>query len=199
LLPCVNGGSYRGVAGLRFKVNRRHIRLYLGDARPVSSVQLSNVSFRQVLAAVSFVSVITGYDFGVRFDRPLGEWERAAVRLGRVPGAVGAASSLLRRVNLMRDASQLSVCMHNPAVVRLGWQGGRSPESVASLLAHPVVGLPSGVVELSAGEGFPGSCSICIGEVRCSADPRVRQAWTVFDKRLAMRNVVAPPLSGSDE
>jgi hypothetical protein len=190
LLPCVNDVSYRGVAGLRFSVNRRHIQLYLGDSRPTSNVQLSNVSFRQVSAAVSFASVVTGYDFGVNFDHPLSEWESAAIRLGRVTGAVDAASSLLRRVNLLRDASQLSVCMHNPAVVRVGWHGGRSPASVASLLAHPMIGLSSGSVELSTvyRGGSPGSCPICAPERRSLLNPRVVQAWNAFDARMAAPN-----------
>jgi len=142
LLPHVADGTTHGLAGLRVRVCRRNMVLYLADSGWAGSISLARTSFRQWASMLGFARVVTGHEWPVAFEGPPTEPERAVIAAGRVPGPVPMASALLRRLRILGDTMWLTVQPDGPIGIRLNWSGGRTAVQVAAALVHPLAGLP---------------------------------------------------------
>jgi hypothetical protein len=148
LLPRITAeGTLAGVPGLRALLYRRHVVLYSFDT--AAQVTLANVSYRQWAAALAFAEAA---HVGPESDplrwlgndpTPLAEPELAAILdRPRAGGLVRLASSVLRRVGLFGAAKELRVYEAQPDTLYVQWHGGPTAARVATLLVHPVTGLP---------------------------------------------------------
>jgi len=144
LLPREHDGRLVGLAGLRWRLLRRHVELFLADAGPAVHVSIASTSHRQLTAAMAFATSITGLTVSPNDEpAPVSELEELAIAFGRVPGPVPVASALLRRFGLFHRADWLSIYPAGSSCLRFDWGGGVSPAQVAARLAHPIAGLPT--------------------------------------------------------
>ncbi|HTI27311.1 MAG TPA: hypothetical protein VL652_40375 [Kutzneria sp.] len=145
LLPRVAGGEMLGVPGLRARLHRRHVELYLVDDVS-ATVHLSNISYRQWVAALAFAESLV--DLGdLRWlgndPTPLTEAERSVLDTRhRSPGPAALNSSLLRRARIFGDALWLTPWSRGCETTHVEWAGQPSLGRVARLLLHPLLGLP---------------------------------------------------------
>ncbi|GAA0589510.1 hypothetical protein GCM10010174_00450 [Kutzneria viridogrisea] len=166
LLPRITScDTVAGVPGLRARLHRRHIELYLFGSEPVATVLLANVSYRQWLAAMAFLEAARPESDPLRWtsNHPIPLTPEEVSALSSRPRAteyVHLASAVLRRAWLLGQTHGLCVQPEQPDVLHLSWQAGPSAGWVASRLVHPVVGLlgerfvvtphPGGLVSIAA-------------------------------------------------
>jgi hypothetical protein len=144
LLPREHDGHLAGLAGLRWRLHRRHLELVLADAGPTVHVAVASTSYRQFAAALAFATTAAGFAADPRDEpAPLSELEQVAIALDQAPVPVALASSLLRRFGLFRMASWISIEPTGSTCLRLDWAGGSTPAQVAAMLTHPIAGLPN--------------------------------------------------------
>ncbi|GAA0646817.1 hypothetical protein GCM10010174_82500 [Kutzneria viridogrisea] len=152
LMPRITADDVLGLPGLRARLHRRHVELYLVDTDPQATVLISNVSYRQWLAAMAFLDAapLDGRQLDIFTDPcALTPQEATAITAGRRDSAeLDVLSALLRRIRLTGDALWSSVRVENDQV-HLDWAGGATTPTVATGLIHPVVGLPGDEFDLS--------------------------------------------------
>ena len=200
LVPREHDGRLIGVAGLRIRESRRQIELYLADTSPEAVVLVSNISHRQLAAALAFSGVAAGSPISPgEHPRRLSEIEALFAASGRVPGPIDLGSAVLRRLGMLGQADRIAIETVG-SCLRLDWTGGATPASIAMLLTHPVSGLPDdtftttmtpdGTIILTCA-GLHGSIalrrSIPATPPRDSG-PTIADAWRTFDEAMA-----APP------
>ncbi|QUQ69969.1 hypothetical protein JJ691_77370 [Kutzneria sp. CA-103260] len=145
LMPHVAQDELVGVPGLRARLHRRHVELYLVDDIS-AAVHLSNVSYRQWTAGLAFAESLV--DMGeLRWlgndPTPLTDAERAALDTRhRSPGPAGLNSSLLRRFRIFGDALWSVAWSRGCETTKVEWTPQPSLGRVARLLMHPLFGLP---------------------------------------------------------
>jgi hypothetical protein len=145
LLPRVAEKEMLGVPGLRARLHRRHVELYLVDDVS-ATVHLSNISYRQWVAALTFAESLV--DLGeLRWlgndPTPLTDAERLALDVRhRSPGPAALNSSLLRRARMFGDALWLAPWSRGCETTHVEWAGQPPLGRVARLLLHPLFGLP---------------------------------------------------------
>ncbi|HEY0498015.1 MAG TPA: hypothetical protein VGD48_19905 [Kutzneria sp.] len=145
LMPRITPDELLGVPGLRARLHRRHVELYLVDDVS-ATVHLSNVSYRQWVAALTFAESLV--DMGeLRWlgndPTPLTDAERSALDTRhRSPGPAALNSSLLRRVRVFGDALWLVPWSRGCETTHVEWTAEPSLGRVARLLLHPLFGLP---------------------------------------------------------
>jgi hypothetical protein len=143
LVPYERDGHFAGLAGLRFRLTRRQVELCLVDAEPGALVVVPNTSAQQFAAASAFAAAVTGAPPLADGPHPPSELEQLAIALGRTTGPVALASPLIRRFGLLREADWVSIEAAGPNCLRVDWAGGPTPGHVATMLTHPIAGLPS--------------------------------------------------------
>lgn len=145
LMPRITPDELLGVPGLRARLHRRHVELYLVDDVS-AAVHVSNVSYRQWVAALAFAESFV--DMGeLRWlgndPTPLTDTERSALdRRHRSPGPAGLNSSLLRRARIFGDALWLVPWSRGCETTHVEWTADPSLGRVTRLLMHPLFGLP---------------------------------------------------------
>jgi hypothetical protein len=145
LMPRVTPEGLVGMPGLRARLHRRHVELFLVDDVS-ATVHLSNVSYRQWTAALAFAESLV--DMGeLRWlgndPKPLIDAERSALDVRhRSPGPAGLNSSLLRRARIFGDALWFVVWSRGCETTKVDWVPQPSLGRVARLLMHPLFGLP---------------------------------------------------------
>ncbi|QUQ66060.1 hypothetical protein [Kutzneria sp. CA-103260] len=198
LLPRVVDGTVRGLAGLRVRIHRRHVELYLADATGSGSVHLANMSVRQWAGMLGYARMLTGYRWPTYFDEPLTDPERAAITRGRVPGPGRLASALLRRLRIFGDTVWFTAQPSGLTDIHLTWAGGHTAPHVAVALVHPVAGLPGdrfivtpaadGTITITSVEPSGASAArIVLCQSPLTAQPSfapidTRAAWAEFDR-----------------
>jgi hypothetical protein len=191
LLPREHDGHLAGLAGLRWRLHRRHLALVLADAEPTVHVAVASTSYRQFAAALAFAFATTAAGFAVDprdEPAPLSELEQVAIALDRPPVPVALVSSLLRRFGLFRMASWISIEPTGSTCLRLDWAGGSTPAQVAAMLTHPIAGLPDdrfhavttadGTIVLNCA-GLGGTLSLR-QHAATLPRPNTTSAWTAF-------------------
>lgn len=207
LLPRVVGESVLGLAGLRTRICRRHVRLSLIDSAPPVAVALSNTSFRQWSAIMAFARELTGHEWPMIFDTPLTVPERAAIAAGRIPGLMSLGSALFRRLRVLGTTSWLAVGLDGPRGIHMEWAGGRTAAQVAAALVHPLAGLPGTrftatrrvnriTISISRTRGEP-AATVTLRQAPVDASPPFRlvdatRAWAGFHHALALPHPGAP-------
>jgi hypothetical protein len=208
LLPRVVDGRVHGVAGLRVRLRRRHVRLCLADGGESVSVGLANTSFRQWSAMLAFAGVLTGHEWPPAFEDPLGAPERAAIAVGRIPGPVWLASALFRRLRVLGTTVWLTVREDGPTGIRVEWAGGRTAAQVATALVHPLAGLPgelftatrdaadSVTVTIWGTSDEPAATVVLRRSPLSAPVPFERietaDAWNAFNRVMALPNLASP-------
>jgi hypothetical protein len=172
LLPRPVDGGVTGVPGLRVRLHRRHLELYLidtVDTDEAATVLLANVSYRQWTAALAFITEACPDAPDMRWSDSEPDsltWiERAAIATGhRAPGPVALTSALLRRFLVFGRSTCPTIRIDPWGLVDLGWSAGPSAATVASRLVHPITGLHgdrfrvtphAGYVSLTSADGHP--------------------------------------------
>jgi hypothetical protein len=189
LLPREHDGHLAGLAGLRWRLHRRHLALVLADAEPTVHVAVASTSYRQFAAALAFATTAAGFAVDPRDEpAPLSELEQVAIALDRPPVPVALVSSLLRRFGLFRMASWISIEPTGSTCLRLDWAGGSTPAQVAAMLTHPIAGLPDdrfhavttadGTIVLNCA-GLGGTLSLR-QHAATLPRPNTTSAWTAF-------------------
>jgi hypothetical protein len=166
LMPREISGAVTGVPGLRAKLCRRHVDLYLVD-QPQARIMVSNVSWRQWTAALTFVDSVIGSLGELAWlgndPTPLTEAEQFTLATRhRAPGPVTLNSALLRRGGVFRDVRWWRAWTRGRATTTIEWptestvpiwpaSDTREPRptaaflslgTVARLLLHPLYGIP---------------------------------------------------------
>jgi hypothetical protein len=145
LMPRITPDEVIGVPGLRARLHRRHVELYLVDDVS-AAVHLSNVSYRQWTAALAFAESLV--DMGeLRWlgndPTPLTDAERSALDTRhRSPGPAGLNSALLRRAGIFGDALWFVPWSRGCETTHVEWTPQPSLGRVTRLLMHPLFGLP---------------------------------------------------------
>ena len=197
LLPRDHDGHLVGLAGLRWRLHRRHLELVLADADPTVHVAVASTSYRQFAAALAFATTAGGFAADPHdAPAPLSELEQVAIALDRSPGPVALASALLRRFGLFRMASWISIEPIGSTCLRIAWAGGSTPAQVAAMLTHPVAGLPDdqfsatshpdGTIILSCA-GLGGTVSLR-QHAASLPRPNTASAWTAFHQMITAPN-----------
>ncbi|WP_025353696.1 hypothetical protein [Kutzneria albida] len=153
LMPRITADDVLGLPGLRARLHRRHVELYLVDTDPPATVLISNVSYRQWLAAMAFVESAAPVSGGVRWlgndVQPLTPQEAEVLASRhRAPGPAHLTSALLRRALVFGDALWFSSWANGCATAKVEWPLGPSLPQVASKLIHPVFGLPGDIFRI---------------------------------------------------
>ncbi len=202
LTPREHDGRLHGLAGLRIRESRKQVELYLADTQPEAVVFVSNISHRQLAAALTLSRTLTGCPTCPdEHPHRLSEMEALFAASGRVPGPARLASAVLRRLGMLGQADRIAIETVG-SCLRLDWTGGPTPASVATLLTHPVTGLPDdtftttmppdGTIILTCA-GLHGSIALrrSVPAVpRRSNGPSIADAWQTFDETMS-----APPHS----
>jgi hypothetical protein len=147
LIPQVTSDGVRGVPGLRARVHRRHIELFLLDTDPRATVLLSNISYRQWNAAIAFVEAAAPDVEQMRWIgddvAPLTTPERIALaQEHRHQGPAGLMSAVLRRSAMFSAAPWYMVGARDCGTLMIEWPTGVSVAEIAAKLLHPIFGLP---------------------------------------------------------
>jgi hypothetical protein len=207
LLPRDHDGHLMGLAGLRYRLHRRHLELVLADAEPTVHVAVASTSYRQFAAALAFATTASEFAADPRDEpAPLSELEQAAIALDRSPGPVALASSLLRRFGLFRTASWISIEPIGSTCLRIDWAGGSTPAQVAAMLTHPIAGLPDdrfsatttpdNTIILSCA-GLGGTVSLR-QHAASLPRPNSASAWTAFHQTITAPNPTNTARTTSD-
>ncbi|GAA0648377.1 hypothetical protein GCM10010174_84750 [Kutzneria viridogrisea] len=152
LMPRITADDVLGLPGLRARLHRRHVELYLVDTDPPATVLISNVSYRQWLAAMAFLDAELAGERASCWTcspEPLTPQESHAVGEGRrdVVG-IEVLSALLRRIRLTGDTLWSSVRVEDGRI-HVDWAGGATTPTVAAGLIHPLFGLPGDEFDIS--------------------------------------------------
>jgi hypothetical protein len=199
LLPHEHDGQLFGLAGLRLRQSRRQVELYLADTTPEASVFISNITQHQLAAALAFSSIATGSPTAPSGPaQPLSDLEMLTAASGRAPGPTALGSAVFRRLGVFRNAERVAIATIG-SCLRIDWTGGDTPASIATLLTHPVVGVPNdtftttmtpdGTILLTCAD-LHGSIALrqSIPTARLHSGPAIVDAWQTFEKMTA-----APP------
>jgi hypothetical protein len=161
LMPRITDDDVLGIPGLRAKLHRRHVELYLIDTDPVATVLLANVSYRQWTAAMAFVESAAPQPAGAlrwlgNDPHPLTPQEcEVLTSRHRAPGPAHLTSALLRRALVFGDALWFMVWARGCDTAKVEWPVGPSLPRIASQLIHPVFGLPGDIFRiLQVGEDY---------------------------------------------
>ena len=146
MVPRVTDGVLVGMPGLRARLCRRHIEVYLVDSDPAAVVSLANVSYRQWCAALAFAEAVdpdTEQWWLGNDPQPLTAHEvQALAEHDRAPGAARLTSAVLRRGRLFTGESWITFRRNGCGDVCLEWTDNPSLPWVAAKLLHPVFGRP---------------------------------------------------------
>jgi hypothetical protein len=189
------------LVGLRLRQNHGHAELVLTDTNPQAVIRIPRISQRQLAAALAFSGVTAGSPAWPGGLLPaLSDIETLFAAAGRVAGGPTAlGSAMLRRLGVLGDVERIAIDAVG-SCLRLDWTGGVSAGRVATLLTHPVAGLPDemftttmpadGTIILSCG-GLRGSIALRRSE---RAGPKLGDGLTIVDAWRAFDEVtVAPP------
>jgi hypothetical protein len=201
LVPREHGGRLVGLAGLRIRQNHGHAELFLADTNPQAMVRVPRISRRQLAAALAFNGVTAGSPAWPGGLLPaLSDIEALFAAAGRVAsGPTALGSAMLRRLGALGDVEQIVIDAVG-SCLRLDWTGDASAARVATLLTHPVAGLPDemftttmpadGTIILSCG-GLRGSIALRRSD---PAAPKLGDRLTIMDAWRSFDDVmVAPP------
>lgn len=199
LLPREHDGQLFGLAGLRVRQSRRQVELYLANTSPEAKVLIARISQHELAAALAFSDIAAGSSTASGGPaQPLSDLEMLGAASGRVPGSAALGSAVFRRLGVFRDAERLSIETVGNCL-RIDWTGGAAPATVATLLPHPVVGVPNdtfttimtpdGTILLTCAD-LRGSIALrqSIPAARLHSGPAIVDAWQAFEKMTA-----APP------
>jgi hypothetical protein len=193
MLPRQVGEGVAGIAGLRAKVHRRHVELYLIDA-PTVTVLLSGVAFRQWTAALAFVDAALPPLGELRWRSndppPLTDAERFTLTTRhRAPGPAHLNSALLRRAGVFGGALWWRAQARGCETITVEWPTPLSPGPsvvhgpslgrVARLLLHPLYGLPGDCGRLRYFDQ-DGLTVVDRDERRCEVHPKAGHAELVL-------------------
>ncbi|WP_345027873.1 hypothetical protein [Kutzneria kofuensis] len=208
LLPRIVDDHVHGLPGLRVRLCRRHVELYLIDSGEDVSVSLASTSYRQWAAMLAFARTLTGRHWQPAFQDPLTTPEQTAIAAGRVPGPVPVASALLRRLRVLGDTVWLTIRVDGPTGLRVQWAGGRTAAQVAAALVHPLTGVPGerftatrdtdDSVTVTVWETTPEpTATVNLRQASLTAPPPFTRidatdAWEAFDHALALPHPVSP-------
>lgn len=152
LLPCLWGDELSGVPGLRPRIHRRHVELFLVDATSHARVALEGINEALWEAAVLFAREMRAVEklplswLWQDYPDTLAPAERERMKEDRggqrawVPSTY-LASAFLRRHLILRDALWVQP-WPGGSDWRTEWQGGLSIESIVAKLLNPIFGLP---------------------------------------------------------
>ncbi|MDQ3576896.1 MAG: hypothetical protein M3443_04695 [Actinomycetota bacterium] len=151
LLPQHIDDEVYGVVGLRYRVRRRSIELFLVDHPHTTGVTLTGLTRRELRAALAYVTADLDDNehptwIGEVFPHRLSPAERLDLeQYGRVFGPAHLMSGLLRRIGVLRGALWMRTWNSGCDSLPVEWPEP-SPEhvEVATKLTHPIVGLPGG-------------------------------------------------------
>ena len=201
LLPRETDGHLVGVSGLRFRLLRRHVDLFLADSESDVRVSISSTTYREFAAALAFATTVNGVTQDPRDEpSPLSELEQMTITHDRIPGLLELASPLLRRFGLFQQPDWISLEPIGSTCLRIDWAGGSTPAHVAAMLTHPIAGLrddrfrattlPDRTIILGC-EGIGGVISLR-QHVTNPVPPNVTIAWTAFHKVISAPNPTMP-------
>jgi hypothetical protein len=201
LLPREQDGDLHGLAGLRVRLHRRDVQLYLADTEPAATVVLPSISKREFTAALAFATTLTGAPTpSLDEPAPLSEAERLAITLGTVPGPLALESAVLRRFGLFRDTDWTTIELVGLSCLRIDWAGGPTPALIAQQLTHPMAGLPDDVFTTTS---IPDGTVVlgCTGlgavltlrqHTAIPAQPRADVAWQAFTSAINRSKPTSP-------
>ncbi|MEV8609469.1 hypothetical protein AB0383_16310 [Amycolatopsis sp. NPDC051373] len=157
ILPSEFEGEVSGVKGLRVRLHRRSMELFLIDF-PDAVVELVGTARQAWHAAEAYRAVRNRDELAtdVRLYRAapdtLTQVETQALdSYGRAFGPAEVASGLLRRIALLRDALWIRTWPTGCAHFNVEWPGDNPRRSEAALaLADPLFGLPGAEIETQA-------------------------------------------------
>jgi hypothetical protein len=149
VLPYRDDWEFRGVAGLRARPSRRHVRLFLLDHPETTGVMLAGVTRREWTAALTAVMAQKTDDGIDNWLLPPadtfmpGERDAIAEAWPRTATTAHLGSGLLRRIGSLRDAAWVDLWWGLCHGIHLDWPADPSRrQEVAELLTDPLVGLP---------------------------------------------------------
>ncbi|WP_148309558.1 hypothetical protein [Kutzneria albida] len=141
LLPREADDGLHGIAGLRARVHRRHVELYLLDSVPTATVLLPAVSYRRWSTALDKFEPATNLLRWMGNDpTPLRPVE---LELTHPKPHAAAASAILRRIGLFPTPPEVTTSADHPGVLALDWHDGPSTARVALDLLDDIAGLPA--------------------------------------------------------
>jgi hypothetical protein len=200
LVPREHDGRLVGLAGLRLRQHHGHAELFLADANQQAMVRVPRISHRQLAAALAFSGVTAGsLAWPSTLPSALSDIEALFAAAGRVAGPTALGSALLRRLGVLGNAERIAIETVG-SCLRLDWTGGASAAWVATLLTHPVAGVPDDTFTTTmppdgtiivACDGLRGSLALRRSE---PAEPKLGDGLTIMDAWRAFDEVmVAPP------
>lgn len=150
LLPRDVDGQLHGVVGLRYRVHRRHLELYLVDHPATTRVVLTGLSGAELKASLAYTDamVAAGADHP-RVDqyspgRLSASEQLDLTRYDRSYGPVQLTSRLLRRIAVLRDGLWIRIWTHGCDSLQVEWAGpAPTTVSAAARFVDPSPGFPA--------------------------------------------------------
>lgn len=162
LVPHEVEDEVQGVVGLRYRLYRRHLELYLVD-HPTSTKVVFAASDRAELKAgltytdAMFASTASCQRVDQRFPDRLSRSEQLDLsRFDRAFGPVQFTSGLLRRIAVLREGLWIRTWTHGCNSLQVEWAGeSPTPADAALKLTDPITGFPGTQLYLDPTTGVP--------------------------------------------
>lgn len=162
LVPRDVDGEVHGVVGLRYRLYRRHLELYLVDHPATTRVVLTGLSSTEMKAGLAYldavVAVCPNYPrVDQRSPDRLSRSEQLDLTLyDRAYGPVQLTSGLLRRIAVLHTGLWVRTWTHGCSSLQVEWTGSLpTTTSTAAKFADPITGLPGAQLQVDPTSGEP--------------------------------------------